>query len=184
MCKNIIWIKSYNKILVKIFIFSCLRMPHFRANLPKWVLTPQKENSCHIFKLAIFSKFFVDLMGNIIRKYEGKKIEWFLNVSPLTIVNILLWPFMVFSLYIHAFSKQQTKETTSWQTFAKRPASFVCLETFFYSNEEPFEGWTKICAFRLTPSEKENHQKIDCSLKEVYRSMKDVSFCWNILSLV
>ena len=159
-------------------------MHHFRGVLPKWVLPPQKEISSPIFKMAILKKIFGDLMSHIIREYAGKKIKWFLNVSPLTIVNILLWPFMVFSLYIHAFSKQQTKETTSWQTFAKRPASFVCLETFFYSNEEPFEGWTKICAFRLTPSEKENHLKIDCSLKEVCRSIKDVSFCWNILSLV
>ena len=101
-------------------------------------MTPQKEISCQIFKMAIFSQFFVDLMSHIKREYAGKKIKWFLNVSPLTIVNILLWPFMVFSLYIHAFSKQQTKETTSWQTFAKRPASFVCLETFFLFQRRAF----------------------------------------------
>ena len=128
-----------------------------------------KGNQLSYFQNGYFFKIIILILwaSHIIREYAGKKIKWFLNVSPLTIVNILLWPFMVFSLYIHAFSKQQTKETTSWQTFAKRPASFVCLETFFYSNEEPFEGWTKICAFRLTPSEKENHLKIDCSLKEV-----------------
>ena len=145
-----------------------------------------KRKSAIIFSKWLFlqNSLLISWASHIIREYAGKKIKWFLNVSPLTIVNILLWPFMVFSLYIHAFSKQQTKETTSWQTFAKRPASFVCLETFFYSNEEPFEGWTKICAFRLTPSEKENHLKIDCSLKEVCRSIKDVSFCWNISSLV
>ena len=58
VCLNLNWIKSYNIILVKIFLFSCLKMHHFRAILPKWVLTPQKETSSHIFKMAIFSKFF------------------------------------------------------------------------------------------------------------------------------
>ena len=67
MCKNINWTKSYHKVLLKIFIFSCLKMPHFRANLPKWVLTPQKENSCRIFKMATFSKLFCCYMAHIIR---------------------------------------------------------------------------------------------------------------------
>jgi hypothetical protein len=40
--------------------------------------------------MAIFSKFFGDLMSHIIREYAGKKIKLFLNVSPLRIVNILL----------------------------------------------------------------------------------------------
>ena len=34
---------------------------------PKWILTPQKENSSQIFKMAIFSKFFGDVMSQIIR---------------------------------------------------------------------------------------------------------------------
>ena len=67
--------------------------------------------------------------------FRDDLLKW---VLLLTIVTILLWPFMVFSLYIHAFSKQQTKETTSWQTFAKRPASFVCLETFFLFQRRAF----------------------------------------------
>ena len=54
------------------------------------------------FKLPIFSKFFGDLMSHIIREYAGKKIKWFLNVSPLTIMNILLWPFMAISLYLQS----------------------------------------------------------------------------------
>ena len=61
VCKNLNWIKSYNKILVKIFIFSCLKMHHFRGILPKWVLTPQRVNSSRVFKTAIFSKFFLTL---------------------------------------------------------------------------------------------------------------------------
>ena len=62
-------------------------------------MTPQKEISCHIFNVAFFQKFLADLMSHIIREYTGKKIKWFLNVSPLTIMNILLWPFMLLSLY-------------------------------------------------------------------------------------
>jgi hypothetical protein len=32
-----------------------------------------KETRCHIFKIAIFSKFFGDLMTHITREYAGKK---------------------------------------------------------------------------------------------------------------
>ena len=66
-------------------------------------MTPQKEISCHIFNMAFFQKFFADLMSHIIREYAGMKIKWFLNVSPLTIMNKLLWPFMLLSLYILTF---------------------------------------------------------------------------------
>ena len=55
-----------------------------------------------MFKMAILTKFFDDLMNHIAREYAGKKMKSFLNVSPLTIVNLLLWPFKVSSLY---FSK-------------------------------------------------------------------------------
>ena len=81
------------------FFFQCLKMHHFRAVSPKWVLRPQKEISCHIFKMAILTKFFDNLMNHITREYAGKKIKLFLNVSPLTIVHLLLWPFKVASLY-------------------------------------------------------------------------------------
>ena len=50
-------------------------------------MTPQKEIGCHIFKMAIISKFFLDLMDHIIRKYAGKKMKYFLNVSRFTINN-------------------------------------------------------------------------------------------------
>ena len=40
--------------------------------LPKWVFTPQKETSSHIFKMAIFSKTFGDLISHIIRLYAGR----------------------------------------------------------------------------------------------------------------
>ena len=41
-------------------------------------------------KVSILKKFFDDLMSHITREYAGKKIKLFLNVSPLTIVNLLL----------------------------------------------------------------------------------------------
>ena len=65
-------------------------MHDFRAISLKSVLTPQKEISCHILKMAILTKFFGGLMNHIIREYEGKKIRLFLNVSHLTIVNLLM----------------------------------------------------------------------------------------------
>ena len=41
--------------------------------------------------MAILTKFFGDLMNHIIREYAGKKMKLFLNVSLLTIVNLLLF---------------------------------------------------------------------------------------------
>jgi hypothetical protein len=72
-------------------------MHHFRAISPKWVLAPQKKISCHIFKMAILTKFFDDLMNHLSREYAGKKMKLFLNVSPLTILNLfpkilIFWP--------------------------------------------------------------------------------------------
>ena len=41
--------------------------------------------------MAILTKFFGGLiMNHIIREYAGKKMKLFLNVSPLTILNVLL----------------------------------------------------------------------------------------------
>ena len=50
-------------------------MHHFWASLPKCVLTPPKEISSHIFKMAIFPKFFEAFMSHIIRKNTGKKTK-------------------------------------------------------------------------------------------------------------
>ena len=50
--------------------------------------------SCHIFKMAILSKFFGDLMGHIIREYADEEMKYF----PLKIMGILLSDFMVSSL--------------------------------------------------------------------------------------
>ena len=97
---NLNWIRSNYKILVIEKKFPCLKMQHFRAISPRWILTPQKEISCHIFKMVILTKFFDDLMNHITREYAGKKMKIFLKVLPLTIVNLLLWPFKVASLYL------------------------------------------------------------------------------------
>ena len=75
-------------------------MHHFSGVLPKLVLLPQMEISCHIFKLAIFSKFFGDLMSHSVREYAGKEMQQFLNVSSLEIMDILLSLFMLLSLYL------------------------------------------------------------------------------------
>ena len=73
-------------------------MHHFSGVLPKLVLLPQMEISCHIFKLAIFSKMFGDLMKHIIMEYADKEIKYFLYVSRLKMIDILLSDFMVYSL--------------------------------------------------------------------------------------
>ena len=53
---NLNWVKSYFIILVKKKKNPCLKMHYFRAISPKWILDPQKEISCHIFKVAILTK--------------------------------------------------------------------------------------------------------------------------------
>ena len=58
--------KLWHNISYSIFV-SCLKMHHFRASLPKWVLTSPKEISSHIFKMTIFPKFFEAFMTHIIR---------------------------------------------------------------------------------------------------------------------
>ena len=74
-------------------------MHHFSGILPKLVLLPQMKISCHIFKLAIFSKFFGDLMTHIIREYADEEMKYFLYILPLKIMGILLSVFLVSSLY-------------------------------------------------------------------------------------
>jgi hypothetical protein len=56
--RGAIWVKIKKK--------SLLKMHLFRGISPKCVLTPQKGTSCHIFRMAIFSKFFGDFIGHII----------------------------------------------------------------------------------------------------------------------
>ena len=55
--------------------------------------------SCHIFKMAIFSKFFGDLMSHIIKEYADEEMKYFLYILPLKIMDILLSVFLVSSLY-------------------------------------------------------------------------------------
>ena len=80
--------------------FSCLTMHYFSGVLPKWVLLHQMEISCHIFKLALFSKFFGDLMSHIIREYADEEMKHFLHTLPLKIMGIFLSVFLVSSLYL------------------------------------------------------------------------------------
>ena len=48
-----------------------------------------EENSCCIFNMAIFSKFFGDIMSQIIKQNAGKKIKYFLEFSFIKIFNLL-----------------------------------------------------------------------------------------------
>ena len=55
--------KYYRAILVKINFFHAWKW----GISPKWVLTPLKKTSHHIFKMIVFSKFFGDFMSYIIK---------------------------------------------------------------------------------------------------------------------
>ena len=50
--------------------------------------------------MAIFSKFFGDLMSHIIREYANEEMKYFLYTLPSKIMGILLSVFLVSSLYI------------------------------------------------------------------------------------
>ena len=50
-------------------------MHHFSGKIPKKVLTTQKKTSHHIFKMAISSEFFGDVMIFIIRVNADERIE-------------------------------------------------------------------------------------------------------------
>ena len=58
---------------------------------PKCILTPQGETSHHIFKLAMFSKFFGDLKKHIIGLNAGKEIkhffQLFINEKLITLLS-------------------------------------------------------------------------------------------------
>ena len=45
--------------------------------LPRWFLLSQMEISCHILKMAIFSKFFGNLITHLTREYAIKKYNHF-----------------------------------------------------------------------------------------------------------
>ena len=53
----------------------------------------------HIFKMAIFSKFFGDVISHIIREHAGKRMYFFKLF--IKILNLLLSPFQVSILYVH-----------------------------------------------------------------------------------
>ena len=57
--------------------------------------------------MAIFSKFFGDLMSHIIREYADEEMKYFLYILPLKIMGILLSVFLVSSLY-NLYSNQTT----------------------------------------------------------------------------
>ena len=117
--------------------FWCLKTHHFRAISPKWVLSPQREISCHIFKMAILTKFFDDLMNHITREYAGKKVEIFLNVSLFTIAHLLLWPFKVASLYCNdVYAKNKNQQ--SWFLLQR-----INIPTHFFRNSWK-KDWTHI----------------------------------------
>ena len=50
-------------------------MHHFSGKIPKKVLTTQKKTSHHIFKMAIFPKFFGDIIILIKRVNADERIK-------------------------------------------------------------------------------------------------------------
>ena len=73
-----------------------------------------KETSCHILKMAIFSKFFGDLMTYVIREYADKK------KSECFIIKNYGYSFSLFkvsSLYCHLSATIKEKEVEKAMPF-------------------------------------------------------------------
>ena len=82
------------------YFLSCLKMHHFMASLPKWVLTSPKKTSSHIFKIVIFPKFFWAFMKHIIRWNAGEKIMLFPELFTNTIFEFSFVCFLCIRLYL------------------------------------------------------------------------------------
>ena len=121
-------------------------MHYFSGVLPKWVLLHQMEISCHIFKLALFSKFFGDLMSHIIREYADEEMKLFLNVSSLKIKDNLLSLFMLLSLYV-TISSINSLAIVNWIVLAFFKLDFQDLWTPFRMFEVSLDH-CKVVLFR------------------------------------
>ena len=93
-------------------------MHHFRASLPKWVLTPQKETSCHIFK-TLWG--FHETHNQV--KYRWKNKNCFFNFSLIK----LLKKRFCFSFLIILYYLLPTYEVPNYGTFAV----MYCFWNFF-----------------------------------------------------
>ena len=81
------------------FVFFMPENASFQGCFTEVSFATSEGNQLSYFQNGYLKKIFDDLVSHIIREYAGKKRKWFLNVSPVTIMNILLWPFMLLSLY-------------------------------------------------------------------------------------
>ena len=67
-------------------LFSCLKMHHFRAILPKWVLTPQiKSYFCLFFGALVYSECLFKSI--IINKPERYSLYWAERVFGLQVLS-------------------------------------------------------------------------------------------------
>ena len=116
MCKNLNLIRNYNTLLVKIFIFSCLKMHHFRVILPKLVLTPQKETSSCVFKMTIFSKFFGfhEACNQVKCRLKNKNITK--SNFLINVLSIVESGFLRISLYVPSLVSRYCEGYSFWST--------------------------------------------------------------------
>ena len=95
------------------------------------------ETSYHVFKMAIFSKFFGAFMTQIIRLNKGKKMEM---ISELFIKQKEIFKFVSFltkqSLLCRSSDPQTSKTNRCLQTFyVKRSfGSIQCVKFGFFSD--------------------------------------------------
>ena len=80
VCPKINCIKSYNIKLVQKYFFACLKLHHFRAILPKWILTTLRKSAV-MFSKQLFFQNSLELSWSIYsEKMQLKKQKRFLNL--------------------------------------------------------------------------------------------------------
>ena len=84
--------------------------------------------------MAILTKFVCYLMNHIIREYAGKKIKSFLNDSPLTVVNLLLSPFKVSTLYVSLIQRSNVSFSFELAKMRHNFAGFLLILIFCNSS--------------------------------------------------
>ena len=139
--------------------------------MPKWVSTPRKKNSYHIFKMVILSKIFDDVKSYVIRWNAGKKInpisEHFIkqkfefksgcivfHLSDVSSIRDCHTTFLVKNtLFEGEVAWQPLKELQICSCSILNPPTrafkwdIVCLSTII--NFEEIRGYVKKCLFLL-----------------------------------
>ena len=129
--------------MLKIIFF----MPYFRGKLPKYVLTPLKKTSYHIFKMGIFSKFFVDIMTHIIGWNAGKRIKPTFELFTKQKIGFRFVLFLSVQSLISEWSRREN--IRNWKLCSRLTDAmgqwYLSKKTHYSSDKYKFRDWFQDC---------------------------------------